>query len=195
LERLQQLAAVQNGFEWTVAVEWTDATHTAVEYVFRTGYPTLGTSSDAPALTFECPGSVEGFTYTEPGPVTHVIATGDGSNDARAISTPVIDTDFEGRGWPRIEERRSFSGVTEQDTIDAHAEAMSEVLFGTGQNVAALDLRMDEGPRFGSYGLGDSAAFRVDLASLTVDEVWRVIGWRLAPHGKSVSPMLARWGA
>jgi len=205
LTRVSQLAAVEDGFEWTIDTAWTDATHTAVEHTARSGYPMLGTIVAEPAVVFEIPSGIAGspssvfevpggvidFELTEPGPATHVVAVGDGSNEAQTVSAAVIDTTAE-LALPRFEHVAQFTGVTVQATIDAHAEAEALRVFGTAQDSLALSSRYDQDPRFGSYGLGDTVRARIETAAVSWDEVVRVTGWSLDPGADAVAPVLTR---
>lgn len=194
LERLDQLAAVIDGFEWTVDLQWGDTKHSLVRKIFRTGYPQLGRITPDPDHVFELPGAVTGIAseepWTEGEAATHVTATGDADGPAR-MSNPAIDTDRETAGWPRLEERSSFQGVTEKTTLDSHARALADVLFG-GQHVVTVVQRSDEAPTVAQLTLGDSARIKVDLPHLVIDEVWRVVGWKLTPERSSYEPVLGR---
>lgn len=197
--RLQELAAVQDGFNWTIDVDWTDDTHSQVSYTFRTGYPYLGRRVNDPDHVYELPGNLTGFSYEErwgEGDAgTHVRAIGDGEGSTKVMSSPVIDTLREGSGWPRLEERTSFSGVTSVQTIASHAHQMAVQLFG-GQNVITLDARSDDGGTpLGQLTLGDSALVSIDAPSLTLDEVWVVVGWSLGVDSRTYKPTLARMEA
>lgn len=192
LGRVQELAAVDDGFEWMIDVAWSDQTRTAFTLTFRTGYPNLGTVVADPVWRFECPGSVVGFELTEPGPVTRVKAWGDESNDVRISSVELVDTDTEALGWPRVEYRETFPGVSVQATIDAHGAGLATARYGTARDLLALQVRADVDPLFGSYSLGDTAWFTSDTDALTGTSLWRVIGWGWEPGASAVSPYLMR---
>ena len=195
LQRLTELAAVIDGFEWTIDVEWTDATHTRFAKVFRTGYPYLGRVTSSPNAVFELPGGIVGGTYDErwgaDDAATHVRATGDGQGESRTRSAAVIDTVAEASGMPRLELVRTMSGVTTQSVLDAHANAFAAESFG-GQHMITISARADAPPRFSEYSLGDSVRIQVDTDSVQLDEVWRVVGWYLTPGSDTVKPAIAR---
>lgn len=199
-DRVAELAAVENGFNWTIDVVWGDEAHTFVRKIARTGYPYLGNRDSNPVHVFELGQNITDFTLSDRwgsgNAATHVRAVGEGEGDAKVMSTPIIDAAREAAGWPRLEARRSFSNVTEQTTIDSHAAAMAVGLFG-GQQIVELDARdpgIDEDfTRLGDLTLGDTARVIINCASTTLDEVWPVVGWSLTKDGK-YKPALAKIG-
>lgn len=195
--RLQELAAVENGFNWTIDVAWADDTHTRVRYTFRTGYPHLGYRTGTPEHVFELPGNVSGYEYEEQwgetDAATHVRAIGDGDGETKVASAPIVDTLRESSGWPRLEAREQFSGVTEQHTIDSHGQALAAQLFG-GQGVISLTVRDGVGTSLGDLTLGDSARVQIRTDDLVLDEVFAVVGWSVSESSSVFTPTLARLG-
>lgn len=204
LDRLQELAAVQDGFDWIIDVDWADDEHTAVKYTFRTGYPHLGNRTNEPEHLFDKfsdplngGGNVLGYTHSDQWGVgdaaTYVDAQGDGDNDTRLTSAAIIDTVREAAGWPRLERRETFSGVTEQATIDAHARGMAARLFG-GQSVIGITARNGVGTGLSDLTLGDTARVSISDDDLQLDAVLVVVGWSIPPGGETFTPVLARLG-
>lgn len=193
--RLQELAALEDGFNWTVDVDWVDDSHDRVKYTFRTGYPYLGYRTETPEHVFELPGNVTGFESSRPwgdgDAATHVRAIGDGQGDLTVMSSPVIDALRESAGWPRLEERRPFSGVTEQSTIQSHAVKTGAQLFG-GQDIITLTVRSGEGTELRDLTLGDSARVTIDAPTRQIDDVLTVVGWSLNTASSTYKPTLAR---
>lgn len=200
-DRINELAAVSNGFDWTIDVQWGDDAHTYVRKIARTGYPHLGSRTAFPVHTFELGQNITNFDYSEPwgegDAATHVRAIGDGEGDSKVTSAPVIDAVREAAGWPRLEERKSFSGVTVQPTINAHAQAMAGYFFA-GQNILTLEARNPAGGEdfttLGDMALGDTARAIINTPQLQLDEAWPVIGWALTPETGVYKPTLAKIG-
>ena len=200
-DRINELSEVSNGFDWTIDVQWGDDAHTFVRKIARTGYPYLGNRTDNPVHTFETGQNITDFDFQEPwgegDAATHVQAIGDGEGATKLMSTPIIDTAREAAGWPRLEERRTFSGVTVKTTIDAHARAVATYLFA-GQQVLTLDARNpgigEDFTRLGDLTLGDTARAIIDTPQLQLDAVWPVIGWSLTPETGVYKPTLAKIG-
>lgn len=193
--RLQELAAVENGFNWTVDVDWTDDTHSRVKYTFRTGYPYLGARVEYPDHVFEMPGNVTDFDHTRPwgegDAATHVRAIGDGEGDAKVMSAPIIDQVREAAGWVRLEERRQFSGVTDQRSIQSHAHRTAAQLFG-GQDILTLTVKSGAGTELGKLALGDSAKATINAPTRSIDATMIVVGWSLDPNAETYKPTLAK---
>lgn len=201
-DRVNALSTVSKGFDWTIDVVWGDEEHTFVRKIARTGYPYLGNRTTEPVHTFETGQNIINFDYDEPwgegDAATHVRAVGDGEGESKIMSLPVIDTARENAGWTRSEYRKSFSGVTEQNTINDHGRALAGYLFG-GQQILTLTAR-NPGPgedhtALGHINLGDTARAVVNTPQLTLDEVWPVVGWALTPDTGIYKPTLARIGA
>lgn len=195
-DRLQELAAVQNGFNWTVDVDWEDDSHKRVKYTFRTGYPYLGNRSPTPEHVFEAPGNITDYRYNEPWrdgeAATHVQAVGDGDGETKLMSAPVTDTVREAAGWPRVEAREQFSGVKEQATIDKHARGLASALFG-GQQVITVTVKDGVGTSLVDLTRGDTGRVKIKSDELVFDEVFVVVGVTMMPSGE-YKPTLARLG-
>lgn len=200
-DRGNELSNLINGFDWTIAVEWANDAHTRVRKVVRLGYPHLGNRTNNPVHVFETGQNIETFDYREPwgkgDAATHVTAIGDGEGDSKLMSAPVIDYAREAAGWPRVEERKTFSGVTEQSTIDSHARALAAYLFG-GQQILTLTARNPTGnedfTRLGDMALGDTARAILNTPQLKLDVVWPAIGRSLTPATGVYKPILAKIG-
>lgn len=188
---------MEDGFNWTIDVEWANEDHSRIKYVFRTGYPHLGYRTATPEHVFEMPGNISDFDGSESwgdgDAATHVQGSGDGDGDTKLTSVPVVDTVREAAGWPRLEERRQFSGVNERQTLDAHVRAMAAELFG-GQNVVTITVRDGAGTSLADLTLGDSARVLIDAPTKKVDEVSVVVGLSLMPNSSEFKPTLARLG-
>ena len=200
-DRVNELAAVERGFDWTIDVEWADDAHTRVRKVARTGYPFLGNRTTNPVHVFETGQNLTDFDFQEPwgegDAATHVTGIGDGEGESKVMSAPVIDTVREAAGWPRLEERRTFSGVTQKSTIDSHTRAVAQYLAG-GQQVLTLSVRNpgvgEDFTRLGDLSLGDTAQAIIRTPQLTLESVWPVIGWSLTPETGAYKPTLAQIG-
>lgn len=197
-QRMQELSAVINGAAWTIDVEWANGPRNRVRKIFRTGYPMLGNQDRHPEHIFDLPGSLTqdlGFEerWGENEAATHVIAIGDGEGDSKLYSTPVIDTQYEAMGWPRLEERQNFPGVTVETTINSHAQSEAASLF-RGQQVLTFSTRMGEGPDPWEMTLGQTVRAIIDLPHLPVDDVFNLIGYTSDYRGSVWRPTLAKIG-
>lgn len=200
-DRARELAVLIDGFNWTIDLVWGDEGHTFVRKIARTGYPYLGNRDSNPGHVFELGQNLIDFEHDEdwsPGEAsTHVKAIGDQVDEVLVVSEPVIDTQRESMGWPRIEVRETFTGVTVQSTIDSHARAVARQTFG-GQEIIELTARNPTGDedftRLGDFNLGDTARAIIDCPSLTFDAALPVVGWSLTPSTGIYKPVLAKIG-
>jgi hypothetical protein len=200
-DRVNELAAVIDGFNWTIDVVWGDDAHSYVRKVARTGYPYLGNRDKDPAHYFELGQNVTDFDYLEDTPPTHVLAVGDSDESTdpptRLLATPVVNTAREGTGWPRKEYRETFSGVKDKLTINRHAKATAARLFnqvGVLELVARNPVGDEDFTRLGDFTLGDTAHAVIEHPALTLDIVLPVVGWTLTPATGIYKPVLAQIG-
>ncbi|POH58926.1 hypothetical protein [Arthrobacter glacialis] len=200
-DRVNELSAVLQGFDWTIDVVWGDDTHSWVRKIVRTGYPHLGNRTEHPAHVLETGQNITDFDYQEPWGegqyATHVVAVGDGEGVDRVMSDPVIDHAREAAGWPRVEYRKAFSSVKDKTTLNSHARALAGYVFG-GQQVLTATARNPLGAEdftsLGDLTLGDAARVIVDTPQLQLNEAWPVIGWSLTPKTGIYKPTMARIG-
>ena len=193
--RLQELAASENGFNWTVDVEWANDDHSKVKFVFRTGYPHLGNRTAHPEHVFALPGNISEFqgslSWAEGDAATSVQGSGDGNGETKLMSTPIIDTVREAADWPRLEERRQFSQVKDQAALDARVQAFAAEMFG-GQDVVTVTVTNGLGTSLDDLTLGDSAVLSIDAPTKKVHEVPVVVGWSLSAESSKFKPTLAK---
>lgn len=200
-DRMTELSNVIKGFDWRIDLQWADADHSRVDKIVRMGYPYLGNRTATPEHEFRLGVNVTDALLDEPWgqgqAATAVMAVGDGDGENRVQSSLGVDSPREAAGWPRLEERRTYSGVTELATITQHRDRLGQALYG-GQRILTLEAR-NPGPRenftrLSDISLGDTA--RVVLKSdryigLQIDEVWPITGWTLSQDLKTYRPTLA----
>lgn len=205
-DRLTELSNASPGFDWMIDVQWADAAQSRVRKIARMR-PTMGNRTTTPEHAF-----ISGVNITDATPETRwgqgdaatlVTAVGDGEGESRLISAPGIDTIREAAGWPRLEERRNFSGVDSEETIAAHMARMKQAFFG-GQTLVTLEAKIPgdddhyTGPA--DLTLGDTAQINVrvgqdpvdlDKFAIELDAVWPVVGYSLSQDMKTWKPTLA----
>ncbi|WP_224274098.1 hypothetical protein [Streptomyces sp. LS1784] len=124
---IDQLAAVQNGFEWIIQCyrDATGARHRAL----RLGYPRLSVGGGD--LVLSSPGPIT--TYSLPEDATRLANAWQSrgatvNSNLAAESTPLMSallttpTDI-AAGWPRLDGTSDYSTVISQDVLDQHAQA------------------------------------------------------------------------
>ncbi|MGH8878566.1 MAG: hypothetical protein ACRD0P_14680, partial [Stackebrandtia sp.] len=207
LAALQELMGVQGGPEFTVDLDWTDATKTAVAKIVRIR-PRIGLGAAAPDTVFTVTapsvfagrGSSEAtYTYTrdfsEGRGSRYVIATGNGEGESRPQSDPQSAVP---PGRFRWEHRFSPpGGVTDTEELNAHARAELARLLN-GSETWEVQARWDASPRLNvDWKLGDDVAW--DLTGHRhpdgVQGQGRVIAWDLDQQSGTVRPTLITPGA
>jgi hypothetical protein len=195
----RELMAVEDGPEWTVVLDWTDDTQTAVAKIAR-ARKRLGTAApaDLPAARFDTQGASSAVyelveDYSSGRGANHVVAVSSGQGDVRPQSTPARDEDLFDAGWPRWEHRFTPStSISSQDTLDAHARAALAIM-GRGALMLQLTARADAYPQLGADWLaGDDIG--VDLLGHRhpdgLSGIGRCIGWELDPKAGLITPTL-----
>lgn len=196
--RLQQLAGVEDGIEFTIGWEWQHSPErlTPVLYVgSRAGTP--APAGLAPAVTFSLPGSVASVElvedYSDGKGANDVTAVSSGQGDTRPTSGPVRTADYDDR--PTYEYRWSPSTSTSDvSTLQAHAREALAILGG-GAAAMTLTAAIQGAPRLGTdWVIGDDVGYDIDpIPSFPAGAfgVGRAIGWQLDLAAETVSPILA----
>lgn len=203
LSLLNDLMNIQDGIEFTVDLEWTDATNTTLKYVFRIA-SRIGRSLPQP-VRFEHPGAVQKFSvpqdYTRDNGANDVMAVSSGEGDARPESTHHVDTDKLAAGWVRYERRWTPStSISQASTLEAYA---AEELDLKRDGLLELALVADLGscPRLNvDWWLGDdiTAAITAPAFPERVDsdhrrlpgyeQTVRVVGWTIDLEARTLTP-------
>ncbi|MEV0805724.1 hypothetical protein [Micromonospora sp. NPDC050200] len=204
--RLRELMGVIDGPEWTVAVDWSDATQTAVTKILRVR-KRIGYTSSTPNAVFAT-GSASAVVssigasearyryradYSSGKGANHIVATSSGEGESRPQSAPARDEALLAAGWPRYEHRFSpSSSVTDVATLDAHAQQALRYM-ARGARTLTITARADAYPRLGiDWNTGDDIGH--DLTGHRHPQglrgVARAIGWDLDPQTGIVAPIL-----
>lgn len=203
---LRELMGVIDGPEWTIALDWTDATQTAIAKIARVrkriGYISSApnavfTTGSANAVLASAGASEARYRYREDYSsgkgANHVVATSSGEGESRPQSAPARDEALLAAGWPRWEHRYSpSSSITDVATLDAHAQA-TLALMSRGARTLTITARAAAYPVLGTdWAIGDDIGYELTghrhPAGLT--GVARAIGWELDPRAGTVSPIL-----
>lgn len=191
------------GLEYTVEPEWTDAAHTAVQFVVR-ARPRLGAASTTPKVVLNYPGNLLDGHYTEDYSEEHgandVMAVSSGEGEDRpesARKTAVLPT------WPRFERRFTPApAITDTSSLDAHA-ANELAQTWDGLKELSLTARLNAQTHPNAWEIGDdlgvsisSPRFPERIASdgVTVIDGYtatvRAIGWDIDLDDETIAPRL-----
>lgn len=171
LDALQELMHTEDGPEWTIDLDWTDDTHTAIAKIFRVR-KRIGDASESPDAVFTArPSSIFGsqsgsearyrykINYTDGHGANYVVAYSSGQGEDQPSSEPAIAQEVLDAGYPIYEQHfQPSSNITSQGTLNAHAAAeLNRRRRGT--RTFTLEARWDAYPRYGvDWKLGDDIA-------------------------------------
>lgn len=176
---MDTLADGFDGFDWTIDVARVGGVYTRA---LRIGYPTLG--SVVP-LDFDYPGQILNYwqngSMSEKGSHVYGFGAGEGST---MLSQEVIHTDLVSGGFPRYDVGVSLKDINDAGTL-ASLTTQAAVNKKAGVPIFTVEVKGDQEPEFGSYGLGDAAKlnFRDPRHINHVDRTFntRIIGWEYYP--------------
>jgi hypothetical protein len=189
-QRLAELAAVEDGFEYRI-VAYTDPGTGQRVRAFITGYPQLGGSLVDHVVAQ--PGNVISWSRLGDGTrgATSFRATGDSINDditAQSIpltSDVVERSDLLAAGWPLLDRTDAYQGVRELTTLNQYAAAKAAALGGTARILSVAVRLPADTDALSPASLGDRARILLKNdyhGQLT--ETWRVIGMEITPNGR-----------
>lgn len=194
---LSELMA-SNPFEWSIAVDWKDASKTSFKKFFQGG-PTIhgAAPGQTPSAVFDMPGNVTEYVFTEDYTsskgANHITMFGDGEGETRPTSGPQVAQDLINAGWPRVEYRATRSGVTQAATLIDHALSML-AWKAQGAQIFTVTADATTGPLLGvDWALGDVVAVDVYSSPRHPDGFHitaRSIGWELDTNAGTVTPLL-----
>ena len=165
---IAELAAADDGFDFTIEVGWTPAANNVAPQRYRkarTWFPRRGRSASESGLVFSKGGgygSILSYDWPEDGTnlVTEMSGLGAGSGEAKIVKTAIAQ-DLIDSGWPLLEGVATYDGVVDEAQVqgltNADLEARSQYTTQPTFEVAA-----DTDPAFGSYFVGDEAMFVID---------------------------------
>ncbi len=178
LQAITDLSEVINGFEFATQVTWGDDGNPYELVLF--GYPLLGRRGSESGLVLDYDqftagtGNVASYTWSDgPGLFTRSFATSETDESVQLVASATNGT-LLAAGFPLLEQTQSYDGVTNMDTLQAHADALSA--YASGHHVtAAFTVRAQPGTELGDWQLGD-------------DVLVRISDWRFPPNAATGAP-------
>lgn len=162
LTLIRQLAEVDGGFDWGIEAGWTGA---GTRYRRWAVYsPQRGRPASATGFTWQFGpgGNIVAPDWPEDGAQYANRSWAFGSGQGQDVVTGLAEaSDHWSAGWPLIERAATYSGVTEPNTIQAHAQA--DLYAHRNATIApTFTVAADADPVLGSYTVGDGAIFAID---------------------------------
>lgn len=179
-ELMNELADGDDGFDWTIDVQRVSGVYAKT---LRIGYPTIGATIP---LDFDYPGSIINYWQNNAmtNRATHFYGVGAGEGSTM-LTQEVIHTDLISGGFPRYDNVVSgLKSVTDADILTGLTTQRAIVKKPTIP-IITVELKADQEPVFGSYGLGDAVKLNIDdpMHPEPVDQVidTRILGWEYYP--------------
>ncbi len=175
-EAVEQLAKVQNGFDFAIDVAY-DGTGTIIK-TLRFGYPRRGRITD---LVWQLGANLEDLTQAVDGnkQANLIDALGAGDGDAMLIATAVDTSQL--AAYPLLEDTISNKDVSVAETLQAQAAAE---LKNRAKPVATLPTLVARpaapDTTLGSFITGDSLTVRGSDGWISVDERMRIMSWEVS---------------
>ena len=168
-ERLSQLAAVENGFDfrWVHTLSGTTITSSLV-----TSYPASGRSTNN---VFQL-GNLESLVMAKDGSGLANLA--DALGETQIGGRPLIETSINSSAtaiYPQLDKSQTFSGVNVRATLQDRANRM--IQRGRNEIVSAtLTMNPNDEPSLGSYVVGDRVRIIAKHGAANVDQTMRIVG-------------------
>jgi hypothetical protein len=171
---IEQLASMQNGFEFSLDGYWTAAGILRHQLIFAA--PQLGVRGGL-LPSWDIPGGVTAYRWLEQGFAmgNEVFAVGDDGAGHVQLQRVKQYT----ASQPLLQIVGSFRPVTYGATLQAWA---AQLVARTVAPVVQAYVTVDgmTAPEFGTYGLGDDVSLQfADLRFGNVAGLWRIVGWTL----------------
>lgn len=148
-QRLEELANVDEGFEYLIDVYYDPSTDTR-RRLFKWGYPQIGDSNNF--WSFQQPGNILGFelTFDAVEGATAFWTRGDSIEDDLTEESiplmtdePAFATEFMSRGYPHLDKVVDYSGVTSLVTLENYAQWWRDNRGGI-VTIPQLEVRADD---------------------------------------------------
>jgi hypothetical protein len=194
LQELQQ----QDGWpEWTIDVQWSDATRSGVQLVLRIRKQ-IGVVRSDPEATFDYPGCITAYAQSESYEAgkgaTSVQARGEGEGATRFTSAVYTAGDLIAQGWPAWVYRYTpGTNITDPGALNAAAsKALAQMRTGT--SAWTVEAAANAAPRLGrDWALGDSVQLQIAASPGHPDgatTVARAYAWQLDAANNKITPIL-----
>ncbi|WP_069773028.1 hypothetical protein [Streptomyces sp. LUP30] len=165
---ISELAAADDGFDFSIEVGWSQATATTPPTRYRkamTWFPRRGRTAAESGLVFSKGGgygSILDYDWPEDGTavVTEMSGLGAGTGEARIVKT-AADNDMIASGWPLLEGVATYDDVVDETQVQGLTNADLEAQ-SAAQAQPTFEVSADTDPEFGSYSVGDQALFVID---------------------------------
>jgi hypothetical protein len=188
--------AISVEFEWSILPKYT-ADGTGVRKVFYARHKHIGVITDTPNHEFIMGGNVSACTYTVATNggafATRLTATGDGTGALQTRSKPVTNFNLERSGYPRIEQQKSYTGISYTEDIQYLADHDGPALWARHE-IITVEAHDNGATNLTTVGRGDSVRVTIRSSELKTSKVLRMVGFSVGNDSAAFRPTLAELG-
>ncbi|MFJ7267245.1 hypothetical protein ACIQV3_11370 [Streptomyces sp. NPDC099050] len=184
---IDDLAAVENGFEWRIA-SYRSASGLRAKQL-QLGHPVIRTG--AADVVLDHPGHI--VSYAWPADATQLATAwqsrGAATNGNQAsasvpLMSPVeVAADHIAAGWPRLDGTSDYATADQQTTLDAHARADAAAAL-TAVTIPEITIRLDHVSTLALIGTTVRVRIRDLWHPETLDARFRVVGLSITPPAR-----------
>lgn len=152
-QAMSQLADAFDGFDWKIRTVRDGGVY---RRILAIGYPTLGAAASESSTVLEYPGAITNYWETDSigssGTDIYLFGAGEGNSMLTSIQT---HPDLLSSGWVIFDIDAPYKDVTKQSILNSIG-AQEKKKRRAPAIVLKAEVKADQDPVFGSYGLGDS---------------------------------------
>lgn len=172
-EAVEQLAAVSNGFDFWITVDWNTG-RTVLDRTFHTAYPRRGRKTE---IVLELGANIEDYGLDVNAGLlsnrVHAVGEGEGQDMLRT------STSDPGSTYPLLEETMALKDVKELATLEGHVQRRLETRRAPVTSPSLLEVRLGPTLPFGAWVPGDTVTLRIDDGWVSVDGPYQIEAWTL----------------
>lgn len=192
LTALVNLSELINGFDFATSVSWDE--HGRPKETIVLAYPLMGRFGSQTGLSMEYvrgsdSGGIASYSWSDgEGLFTRSWATTETEEGVTMIASTTNHA-LIAQGYPLLEQRQSYDGIVNLETLQAHADALT--IFSAGHRVTAeVTVRARPGLELGDWQMGDQALVRLTDYRFPAQPgtgapgfhgYMRIVGWRVTP--------------
>lgn len=184
-DALRKLAGVLDGSDMLFDVVGVDAMGKPIR-TFLLGHPNLGATGST--HVWEYGANLVDYTWPRDGTGrdTREFANGDGTAEGApiAVSEDTAAYTAEGGSWPLLEGEQQYSGISDEQTLQDHADA-EQYARRRPVVLPRFRVRGDMAPQVGEWAIGDDARAEIedDWFQHGISASIRIIGAEVSPGG------------
>lgn len=184
---IEQLAAVNNGFDFRFVPSWTAGPNSALDIAFEVTYPATGRRTTI-VLDLDSNAHVESVQMDATNLAYVAIIEGQGTGEDQ--HSAIINNEVAINANLRLEAVETHGDVIESSTLVSYAQARLNK-GSTPMMVPKVTVSTD---MLGEFITGDQVRVRADIGLLQLDDWYRITAWEANPHTERVTLTLAPLG-